>query len=112
MDCDQCKEYELDFNFCPHCGTPLAESEPLTLDQLKQMHNTPVWVEFSGDEEYGAAPKSHWCFIDVCGGMVDAYPCDIHEVHEYEYPHSAYGNGWLAFAHKPKTQPTPKKGGI
>jgi len=91
MNCDQCKEYELDFNFCPHCGTPLTELKPLTSEQLKQMGGEPYWhvsLQGNGDE---------WRILDK---------------HIARNPEEYYfGEYWIAFAHKPKTQPAPKKGG-
>lgn len=48
--------------YCPGCGEPLhkEENEPLTLEQLREMNETPIYVV---TEAYG----SGWCILNWHG---------------------------------------------
>lgn len=47
-------------NFCPNCGEPLTQPEPLTLEQLQKMDGEPVWVK--GIDEWAIV------IVDSSGG--------------------------------------------
>jgi len=86
-------------NYCFECGTPLTEPEPLSWEELRKMKSEVVWI--------------HW-LVEPAGGWEDGraivgkYHCPIPNC-EGDWN---YGIKWIAYSHKPKTQPAPKKGGI
>ena len=72
-------------NFCPMCGEPLKEPEPLTLDELKARDRRPVWIsdgEFCGWTICKADSAKQVYFDDMLNLAV--YLKD-------------YGKTWLAF---------------
>lgn len=39
---------EKQFLYCPKCGEPLNEPEPLALDELRKLSGQPVWCDNGG----------------------------------------------------------------
>lgn len=80
-------------NYCPECGRPLAPSEPLTLEQLKEMEGKPVWTQFI-DGSGG------------CWGLIATSELGLHAItgdcsSQWE---SWYGITWIAYERKPKEE--------
>ena len=67
----------------------VGNNEPLTLDELRQMYEDPVWVQSPGVPEYG-----RWAIVEGVGEnclfLRDDFTC-----HDY-------GKTWLAYRHKPE----------
>jgi len=83
---------EIDVNFCPNCGRPLAEPKPLTLEERKQREDKPVWVKF--DEQ------SEWCLIAhvLTEGYIGFYNSNCnYKLREFK----DYKITWQAFDHEP-----------
>lgn len=93
-------------NCCPNCGALMdGANEPLTLDELRQMDEEPVYVQIGDGREgyvilvweYGSAmlygPKFELCEMDQ-----DFY----NMVHNDPDGHfGLHVLGWLAYRHKP-----------
>lgn len=55
---DSHNEYaELPMRFCPACGVPLVELDPLTLDELREMGSQAVWDSIG----------RRWVLVDASG---------------------------------------------
>ena len=71
------------------------KNEPLTLDELGQMRDEPVWVQSPGVPEYG-----RWAIVagvDTTDGDKTLYLHNDYTCHDY-------GRVWLAYRHKPKEE--------
>jgi len=88
--------------------TPLAEPEPLTSEQLKQMGGEPVYAILRAKDEYGMPTcfKDGWYLAIVTPGSIFIKSNDATIL-----VNGDYGVDIKLYAHKPKTQPAPKKGG-
>lgn len=73
-------------NFCPMCGEPLKEPEPLTLDELKARDRRPIWI--SGSEFCG------WAIFKFNEQKQVAHCNDNLNISHYMQD---YGKTWLAF---------------
>ena len=115
MSCESCKNCKKGvyrdafgsypkYKYCPMCGEALTEPRPLTLDELRERDGMPVWVESKADALGVFSARKHWCFVSVTGdGSVDVYPCNIHEVNEWNYYYGIDHDGqWLAYDRPPK----------
>lgn len=96
-------------NFCPNCGEPLTQPEPLSLERLKQMDGEPVYIRTGDGEQFWAiAAIDGECIFfhsaDWDGNELDtdfyAMYCDLD-------PDGYFGLhvlGWLAYTHKPRQE--------
>lgn len=58
-------ERYVEVNFCPNCGAPLTEPQPLTLAELEGMDGMLVWIVVT-DESNFADPQdviNGWGFV-------------------------------------------------
>lgn len=99
MNCENCDSHftvlllteEAENKYCPVCGEPLAQPEPLTLEQLKQMDGGPVWSIGIGEYDYAfgwALPNSEEDQAYANDGATWAY--------------DEYGITWVAYTSQPK----------
>lgn len=77
-------------------------TEPLTLEELRQMEGEPVWVKIIGASDF-CWPKDAWDDYGLVRKswvrMWDRSRADIFTVaHHFE----EYGKSWLAYRNKPK----------
>lgn len=70
-------------------------NEPLTLEQLREMNEEPVWCQYIGDTTFA----SWWMIVD----------CEMNKCSSGEWelpfedePDDAYGRTWLAYRHPPE----------
>lgn len=86
------KTVDILFSFCPMCGAPLTDPQPLALAELREMDGEPVWVEASPDAE--EPEEKAWMIVDVpnrrCEGI--ELVADFNE----------FGEAWFAYRHPPK----------
>lgn len=69
---------------------------PLTLDEVKRAYNTPMWIEFDGNEKPTSA--SHWYLWSGIFG----YHADIMGYMEpWKLPMKNYGKTWRCWAAEP-----------
>lgn len=73
----------------------VEKNEPLTLEDLQEMHGEPVWLEEVGHDRYG-----EW---DICYGTsglggADPLVCFSNDFFDVKN----YGVTWLAYRHKTK----------
>lgn len=80
-------------DFCPKCGTPLGEVNPLTVEQLKEREGKPVFVV---DNEH---KEKIWCIIANYNNSVQA---EIAGCDHFWYEQKNYGTTWVAFDREPK----------
>lgn len=82
-------------HFCPMCGEPLTEPQPLTLEELRESGMTWVWVRRLGDY-----PISIRKYIDGYGFVI------VRNNHvllvELRLSFDDYGKKWLAYRRPPK----------
>ena len=74
--------------YCPMCGAPLGEQEPLTLDELREMDGMPVYAT----SIHGASGE--WTINDTITEAV--WTGNDH------FNYSRYSIDWLAYRHPPK----------
>ncbi|NBK77315.1 restriction alleviation protein, Lar family [bacterium D16-76] len=74
-------------------------NEPLTLEELREMVNEPIWIVFDGSDHPKGA--SHWYLFHgylsgtyVVTGFIDTW----------KLKRSAYGKTWLAFRRRPEEE--------
>jgi len=121
MSCEVCKNYfSIQYDkynhtdcdcggeakFCPECGEPLTESQPLTLEQLREMDGQPVYIRLGDGDQF-------WALVTVDNGELGL----LGECYDHECPDKAfYGMifndpaghfglhvlGWLAYTRKPE----------
>lgn len=79
---------------CPAHPKEQQPNAPLTLDELREMDEEPVWIKlFDPDEEFWVL-RNEW---------VDArYPEPMILFHMRWYSHADYGKTWLAYRQKPE----------
>lgn len=92
----QCQKYHKLINFCPMCGEPLTEPEPLSLEALKQMDGDPVWIEFPS--HYGVVLWAEWRILGRQQELVQGFKNKNSEWIE------DYGKTWLAYPTKPRQE--------
>lgn len=57
--------------FCPNCGEPLTQPEPLSLEQLRQMDGEPVYlIRVESDKEKHNTIKEGWYLVETDRGLV------------------------------------------
>ena len=71
------------------------ENEPLTLEQLREMHGQAVWVVPNGD-------IAKWYLVDVANDCCSTCDMDVVDFELYGPKDKSYG--WLAYRHKPKEE--------
>ena len=73
-------------------------SEPLTLEQLREMHGQPVWIEYINLQ--GARRDRKWCICHTIYG--DIQPMDGYAEGGTDTSAICYGKTWLAYRRKPE----------
>lgn len=100
--CEEDREYyydEIDPLYCPMCGAPITESEPLMLEQLWQMEGEPVWIEFEN------FVFKRWAIcLGACWRKGTATDW-VHFSGGQSLKFEDYGKTWLAYTHKPQAHP-------
>jgi len=89
MSCEYCnKEYGIyhkrngymliEHNFCPMCGKPLKDPEPLTLEELKERDGKPVYCVGLDNNCFNG-----WCLVNICEKKVVDSEGDYWEMVKY-----------------------------
>lgn len=94
--------------FCPMCGEPLTQPEPLSLERLKQMCKPepnkvydPVWIKTISDNKISCVISSKLLHGDH-RYKTPRYWADAHRVN---LALEDYGKTWLAYTRKPRQEP-------
>lgn len=90
-----CYIMERKVNYCPMCGEPLSEPEPLSLEQLRQLEGEPVFI--TNQSRYQSNCRSRWEIIDHIAEGILYIKCA-----DYCYRLDYYGTVWTAYSRKPK----------
>ena len=77
--------------FDDNCAQPA--NEPLTLEQLREMHGKPVWV-------VPAKGVAKWYLVDVANDCCSTCDMDVVDFELYGSQDTSYG--WLAYRRKPE----------
>ncbi|HWS31037.1 MAG TPA: hypothetical protein VN512_13105 [Clostridia bacterium] len=106
------RRLEYAHNFCRNCGKDLnapgvtfdgccwaesaiAENEPLTLDELRQMDGEPVWCE--GETRFGTN-FAGWKVV----ARNNLTPNVVRFTDQTDWTNDSYGKAWLVYRSKPK----------
>ena len=84
-------EYAEDCKDCGFCAQPA--NEPLTLEELREMHGEPVWIV----PHRGIAK---WYLVDVANECCSTCDMDVVDFELYGPKNTSYG--WLAYRTKPE----------
>lgn len=73
------------------------KGDPLTIEQLRKMNNTPIWViPIKSEHDYCG-----WCVVSVSDSG-DKYSCaEIPGVEYWSWSFESYGERWIAYAYQP-----------
>lgn len=107
--CAECGDTLLEwYAYCPTCGEPLTQPEPLTLEQLKQMDGKPAYIRCGSGLE-------GWAVLAVEGETIYLYSPDFEDDNEPDIdfygmwydldPDGHFGLhilGWIAYNRQPK----------
>lgn len=98
------KTYHTDINFCPDCGKPLAEPEPLSFETLQDMNDSLVFVSVPQDFGGNLIVPS----LAACNASNDDEPDEVYLTNNLG-GRSTYddvvGMGGTVYIHKPIQEP-------
>lgn len=82
---------------CNQLATNVASGKPLTVEQMRKMDNTPIWViPIKSEHDYCG-----WCVVSV-SDRGDKYSCaEIPGVEYWSWNFEDYGKSWIAYAYPP-----------
>ena len=82
---------------CNQLATNVASGKTLTVEQMRKMDNTPIWViPIKSEHDYCG-----WCVVSV-SDRGDKYSCaEIPGVEYWSWNFEDYGKSWIAYAYPP-----------